>query len=134
MDYDKNKIDVNYIVYFLGYFFADQPVDVRLTTKTTSKVCKGVVVNFTCTAEANPAVHTYLLFENDTVIKNTGMPGTWIKPMKNAGLFLFRCEVNNSIQGIGKSVNTILTVDGEPELIEDHLSKLYFIEKKLGIQ
>lgn len=33
--------------------------------------------------------------------------------MKNAGQYVFRCEADNSIQGIGKSNDTILTVDGE---------------------
>ena len=80
-------------------------------------MCTGVVINFTCTAEANPPVHTYLLYENDSVIKNMGISGTWIKSMENAGQFGFRCEANNSIQGIGKSNNTTLTVDGGFEVI-----------------
>ena len=94
-------------------FLADRPENVRLITNTTSKVCAGVVIHFTCTAEANPPVHTYLLFENDTVINNMGISGTWIKTMENAGQFVFRCEANNSVQGIRKSGNTTLTVDGE---------------------
>lgn len=101
----------------LAIFLVDQPGNVRLTTNTTSKVCKGVVVNFTCTAEANPAIHTYLLNENETVINNTGIPGTWIKTMKNFGQFVFRCQAKNSIQGIGKSDDIILNVDGEFEVI-----------------
>ena len=94
-------------------FLADGPENITLNTNTTSKVCTGVVVSFTCTAEANPSVHSYLLYENDSMITNTGMSGAWIKTMNNAGEFVFRCETNNSIQGIGKSGNTILTVDGE---------------------
>lgn len=97
-------------------FFADGPENVILITNTTSKVCTGVVINFTCTAEANPPVHTYLLYENDTMIKNMGIPGTWIKTMENADQFVFRCEANNSIQEIGKSGNTTLTVDGKFEV------------------
>ena len=94
-------------------FLADQPENVHLTTNTTSKVCTGDVINFTCTAEANPAVHTFLLYENDTVITNMGTSGTLIVTMENVGQFVFRCEANNSIQEIGKSNGTILTVDGE---------------------
>lgn len=94
-------------------FLADPPANVHLNTNTTSKVCTGVVINFTCTAKANPAVHTFLLYENGAVIRNMGISGTWIKTMKNAGQYVFRCEANNSIQGIGKSNDTILTVDGE---------------------
>ena len=94
-------------------FLSDKPENVRLITNTTSKVCTGVVINFTCTAEANPPVHTYLLYENDTVINNMGISGTWIKTMDNAGQFVWRCGANNSVQGIGKSGNTTLTVDCE---------------------
>ena len=95
------------------FCFADGPENVILTTNTTRKVCRGVVINFTCTAEANPPVHTYLLYENNTMIKNTEISGTWRKTMENAGHSVFRCEANNSVQGIGKSGNTTLTVDGE---------------------
>ena len=35
--------------------------------------------------------------------------------MENAGHFVLRCKANNSIQGIGKSGNTTLTVDGKFE-------------------
>ena len=95
----------------------DPPENVRLTTNATRKECTGVVIHFTCTAEANPAVHTYLLYENDTVIMSMSISGTWIKTVENAGIFVFRCEANNSIQGIGKSNDAILTVDGEFDLV-----------------
>ena len=80
-------------------------------------MCTGDVIHFTCTAEANPPVHTYLLYENDTLINNMGISGTWIKTVENAGKFVFRCEANNSIQTIGKSLNTTFTVDGEFEIL-----------------
>ena len=98
---------------FLAIFLVDPPENVRLTTNATSKECTGVVINFTCPAEANPAVHTYLLYENDTVITSMSISGTWLKTVENAGIFVFRCEANNSIQRSGKSGNTTLTVDGE---------------------
>ena len=101
----------------LFYFIADQPENVRLITNTTSNVCTGDVITFTCTAEANPPVHTYLLYENDSVINNMGISGIWVKLLENPGKFVFRCEANNSIQGIGKSGNTTLTVDGGFEVI-----------------
>ena len=76
-------------------------------------MCTGTIIKFTCTAEANPPVHTYLLFENDTEIQNMGISGTWLKTMENNGQFVFRCEANNSVQGISRSTDTIFTVDGE---------------------
>lgn len=69
-------------------FLADPPANVHLNTNTTSKVCAGVVINFTCTVEANPAVHTFLLYENGAVIRNMGISGTWIKTMKNADQYV----------------------------------------------
>ena len=42
-----------------------------------------------------------------------GISGTWLKTMEDNGHFVFRCEANNSVQGIGKSSNTVLTVNGE---------------------
>ena len=115
------------LIFFLAIFLVDQPENVRLTTNTTSKVCSGVAINFTCTAEANPPVHTYLLYQNDTVIKNIGISGTWVKTVENAGHFVFRCEANNSIQGIGTSNGTILIIDGEFEFI--NLTKLHVYGK-----
>jgi len=94
----------------------DKPENVRLTTNTTNKVCTGDVINFTCTAEANPAVHTYLLYENDTVIENMGISGTWTKEMENAGKFVYRCTANNSIPGIQTSDDAVLTVNGKVHL------------------
>ena len=80
-------------------------------------MCTRDVIHFTCTAEANPPVHTYLLYENDIAINNMGISGTWVKTMENDGQSVFRCEANNSIQGIEKSGNTTFTVDGEFEVI-----------------
>ena len=78
-------------------------------------MCTVVIINFTCTAEANPPVHTYLLYENDTMIKNMGISGTWIKTIEIAGYFVFKCKANNSIPGVEKSGETTLTIDGEFE-------------------
>lgn len=90
----------------------DQPEEVHLSTNATDKVCLGIIINFTCSAEANPAVHTYWLYENDTVIYNMALR-TMTKTMENAGQFVFSCEANNSVQDTGRSSDTILTVLGE---------------------
>ena len=94
---------------FFFLFLADPPKNVHLSTNITSKVCTGIIINFTCTAEANPPVHTYLLYENGTVIGSR----TVKKTMDAAGQFVFRCEANNSLQGTGRSSDAILTVGGE---------------------
>lgn len=94
-------------------FVADKPGNVHLSTNITSKVCTGNVIIFTCTAEANPPVHTYLLYENDTVIANMGIPGTFLKKVESDGQFIYGCEANNSVEGVGRSPDIILNVDGE---------------------
>ena len=100
------------------FCFADGPENIILTTNATTKVCTRDVIHFTCTAsQANPPVHTYLLYQNDTVINSMGISGTWVNTMENAGTFVFRCVANNSVQGIGKSGFTTMTVDGEFEVI-----------------
>ena len=113
-----HPLEQEWHAYFV-IFITDQPENVRLTKNTTSRVCTGVVINFTCTAEANPAVHTYLLYENGTLIENIGISGTWIKTIDDAGQFVFRCEANNSFPETGRSDHdTILFVDGEFEVIQ----------------
>ena len=94
-------------------FSVDKPESVNLTANISSnKACTGIVINFTCTAEANPQVHTYALYENDTMIVNMDRSGVWIRPMNTPGLMVYRCEANNSV-GTGTSSNTTLTVEGE---------------------
>ena len=97
--------------------FVDKPESVHLTANISSdKFCTGILINFTCTAEANPQVHAYTLYENDTMIMNVDRSGVWIRPMNTYGLFVYRCEANNSV-GTGKSSSTSLTVKGEDTLL-----------------
>ena len=39
---------------------------------TTNKICLGWIVKFTCTADAKPAVDTYSLSEDDTIVDTGG--------------------------------------------------------------
>ena len=97
-------------MYFVS--FLDKPNDVRLNTNTTNKVCAGITVNFTCSADVNPAVHTYLLYKNNTAIYNMAL-GTVTETMDSAGQYVFRCEANNSVEGTERSSDHLLTVHGE---------------------
>ena len=47
------------------------------------------------------------------ILKTLMALGTVIKTMENAGQFVFRCEANNSVDGTGRSSDTLLTIDGE---------------------
>ena len=50
--------------------------------------------------------------------------------MENGGEFTFRCEANNSIQGIGKSGDATLTIVGEFEVIFNLKFRRIFIAKQ----
>ena len=56
-----------------------------------NKACKGDVVNFTCSADANPAVSSYQLFENDTAILDTCCKNVEQDVDKWRSLFLQMC-------------------------------------------
>ena len=68
-------------------------------------------MNFTCSADANPAVDNYTLFEDNSVV-NTSSLGVWSIRMNTAGQFVYRCEANNSV-GFDKSTDISVNVEGE---------------------
>ena len=68
-------------------------------------------MNFTCSADANPAVDSYTLFENGSAV-NTSSSGVWSITMDTAGQFVYRCEANNSF-GFDKSTDINVNVEGE---------------------
>lgn len=68
-------------------------------------------MQFTCTADANPSVHTYVLFTNGTR-DSTNEFGTWTKIMNSSGKFVFKCEANSS-KGNGTSKDILLNVGGK---------------------
>ena len=103
-------ISPNHVV--IQFFFLDKPEDVRLRPNiTNSRVCAEYTVNFTCSADANPAVDNYTLFEDDSVV-NTSSLGVWSITMNKAGQFVYRCEANNSV-GFGKSNDIYVNVEGK---------------------
>ena len=68
-------------------------------------------MNFTCSADANPAVDNYTLFKKGSAV-NTSSLGVWSMTMNTAGRFFYRCEANNSV-GFDKSTDVIVDVEGE---------------------
>ena len=94
------------------FFFLDKPEGVRLSPNiTNSPVCAGYIANFTYSANANPAVDNYTLFENGSAVSTSSL-GVWSITMNTAGWFVYRCEANNSV-GFDKSTNGIVNVEGE---------------------
>ena len=92
-------------------FLPDDPDKVKLDIVPSGTVCRGSTIKFTCTADANPPVHTYVLFVNGTR-NSTNEFGTWTKVMNSSGKFVFKCEAHSS-KGNGTSRDTLLNVDGE---------------------
>ena len=94
------------------FFFLDKPDGVRLSPNIkNSPVCAGYIVNFTCSANASPAVDSYTLFENGSAV-NTSSLGVWFLTTNTAGRSVYRCEANNSV-GFNKSTDVIVNVEGE---------------------
>lgn len=93
----------------------DKPENVVFISNSSRKeVCAGIFVNLTCTANANPPAHTYLLYENDEVIQSSDNAGIWIRRLNKGGNFTYRCKVNNSFRGIDESKNLTFTVRVPP--------------------
>ena len=100
-------------IFFCDFLCADKPENVTLNVNISSeRICAGVTVKFTCTADANPAVDTYKLYENGDVIANMSGSGVWIRTLNTGGQFDYRCEANNSV-GTETSSDTTLIVEGK---------------------
>jgi len=82
------------------------------------------VIKFTCSADGNPAVHTYQLFENDVLVTNgSNSHGMWNRTMSVGGLFIYKCVANNTA-GTGQSESVNVTVNGEQLLLHVVLKQI----------
>ncbi|XP_022807335.1 hemicentin-2-like [Stylophora pistillata] len=94
-----------------------EPDNVQLTSSARNNTaCKGEVISFNCSADANPAV-TYQLFENETAILQTNSAGMWSKTLEKEGVFVYKCVANNSL-GSAYSMNVAVTVDVPSSIIQ----------------
>ena len=82
-----------------------------MASKTT--LCKGESIFLNCSATSDPAVHSYQLYENGTMV-NKGYigRGVWLRKMSTGGVFVYKCKVTNSI-GTAMSENVSITVNGK---------------------
>ena len=99
------------------------------------KACTGkVIFSFSCSANANPGVTSYQLFENETAILNTSDPGMWSGALKSEGIFVYKCVANNSL-GSEYSMNVTVTVNGKQispfVLVWEQFEKLYTLRQHL---
>ena len=81
------------------------------TSVVDNKACKGDMIGFNCSANANPGVTSYQLFENETAILNTSALGMWNKTLENEGVFVYKCVANNSL-GSEYSMSVTVTLNG----------------------
>ena len=87
----------------------DPPEKVQFAASNLTN-CKDEVINFTCSADGNPAVHTYQLFENETLVSNSN--GMWERTMSKRGVFVYKCVANNTV-GTQESENVTVPVNGK---------------------
>ena len=93
-------------------FFLVKPENVQLTTSAANnKACQGGSISFNCSADANPSVTSYQLFENDTAILATNTSGMWSRNLTNGGVFIYKCVANNTL-GSAYSTSVTVTVNG----------------------
>ena len=76
------------------------------------KACAGEVISFNCSANANPGVTSYQLFENETTILNTSASGMWNKTLESEGVFVYKCVANNFV-GSEYGMGVTVTVNGK---------------------
>ena len=70
-------------------------------------------MNFTCSAGGKPAVDTYQLFENDTLVSDgSNSHGMWNRTMSVGGVFIYKCLASNTV-GTGQSESVIVAVNGK---------------------
>ena len=92
---------------------ADKPENVQLMSSAMNdKACTGKAISFYCSANANPGVTSYQLFENETSILNTSATGMWSKTLESEGVFVHKCVANNSL-GSEYSMGVTVTVNGK---------------------
>ena len=70
-----------------------------------SNICQGDVFNISCSSDGNPAVHTYLLFENDTLLNTIGS-SLVTRTASAGGVLVYRCEANNTV-GTANATTTV---------------------------
>ena len=78
-----------------------------------TRECQGESIFLNCSANSKPAVHSYQLYENGTMV-NEGYSGggVWLRTLATGGVFVYKCKVTNSV-GAAMSKNVSITVNGK---------------------
>ncbi|XP_068685513.1 uncharacterized protein [Montipora foliosa] len=89
-----------------------EPEMAQLVPSETT-VCLGDSITFNCSANSNPAVHTYQLYVNGMTANENNTTGVWNRTMTTRGEFVYKCMVNNTV-GTAMSTNVSITVNVPP--------------------
>ena len=87
-----------------------QPEMVQLVPSKTT-VCQGEIITFNCSSNSNPAVDTYQLYVNGSVVNEVSSTGVWNRTMTTGGLFVYKCIASNKI-GTAESMDVPVAVNG----------------------
>ena len=75
--------------------------------------CINMGVNFTCySAKANPQVHNYMLFRNDSEV-SFSEKGTWTERISRGETFVYKCVAYQQIDNVTSRNNVTLAVGGK---------------------
>ena len=102
--------NLNAVLNFCLFIVKPENVELAISAMN-NKSCLGDVVNFTCSAHANPAVSLYQLFENDTALLDTNAVGMWNRTFTSGGVYFYKCVASNTMGSIN-STSVMLTVNG----------------------
>ena len=132
LDAEEKSILQNLMAALNFCLYIVKPEDVELAISAmNNKACVGDVVNFTCSAHANPAVSLYQLFENDTALLDTNAVGMWNRRFTSGGEYFYKCVANNTLGSIN-STSVMLMVNGNFfELCRSKFSLLPFASENV---
>ena len=98
------------------FLFLDKPENFQFAA-SKGTVCKDEVISFTCSAGGKPAVDTYHLIENDTLVSDgSNSHGMWNRTMSVGGVFIYKCMANNTA-GTGQSESITVFVNGKQDAL-----------------
>lgn len=94
---------------------SDKPENFQLAVSEVT-VCEDKVIKFICSADGNPAIHNYQLFENDTLVSGgSNSDGMWNRTVSVGGVFVYKCVASNTV-GTGQSSTVTVTVNGKQDI------------------
>ena len=132
-----NAVNLSEFASFYGLWsfviLLDKPEIVDLKKSSfTSKNCRGDIISFNCSADANPSMTSYQLFENETAILDTNPSGMWNRKLPTGGVFMYKCVAINYL-GSEDSLPVIVEVNGTLNCAVYWICEAYFLCVHLSV-